>query len=371
MRYEVNLAMQLAPKQAGGGIHPAPLEETSLFKEALLGVSDLNLVNSSALSLQLNKSMRSLLASEPLLIINKKLGYKIRYYLNRASWSGTRYDVQGYFAFDPIPLSRSQEIIKQAQQRVEVYQGSVRHLLKSLVLGRAREEGFEMNPIVQVKPSIPNYYTLEATSMVTITYRGAASQLTFVGPVQSSVDGNLLIPQNLQVSGPMVDKSSPFVLPQDYVPVIPGADDFMQYYERIYVHTDKPYYYPGEPLWFKGYINYYNPSWRDSLSRVAYVEIISPDKKVLLTKTLRIESGLFHGEFLLPDSLASGSYFLRSYTQLGRNYGDGNLFMKSIPVMAMTERADHQQAVNASMEDPRLLIKSDKAVYKTREKINL
>lgn len=368
MRYEVNLALKPAPKQSGP---IAPPEETSLFKEALLGVSDLNLINASALSVVQHKSTKSLIASQPLIIINKRLGYKIRYFLNQAIWSGKQYDVQGYFTFERIPVSGSREIIALAQRRVDAYSGSMRHLLKSLVAGTTKEEGFELSPAVEIKPSIANYFAIMVTSPTSVTYHGVTSQITTSGSLQASVDGILLIPQHMTVSGPMLNKSTPFTLPEDYVPVVPGADEFMQYYEKIYVHTDKPYYYPGEPLWFKGYVNYYKPSLRDSLSRVVYVEIINPDRKLTASKTLRIDSGLFKGEFVLPDSLAPGNYFLRAYTQLARNYGDENLFMKSIPVIAMTDRVDHQQSENTASEDLRLSIKTDRALYKTREKVTL
>jgi len=367
-RYEVNLSLQPAPKQSGS---PAPPEETSLFKEALLGVNDLNLVNASALSIVQRKSIKSLMASEPLHIINKRLGYKIRYYLDQAVWSGRQYEVQGYFTFETISASGTKEIIALAQRRVSAYSGSLRHLLKSLVSGTTKEEGFELTPAISTKPSISNYHTLILTSPTSVTYQGVTSQLTTSGSLQASADGILLIPQHLAVSGPMADKSSAFMLPQDYFPVVPGADDFMQYYEKIYVHTDKPYYYPGEPLWFKGYINYYKPALRDSLSRVAYVEIIGPEKKLIASKTLRIDSGLFNGEFALPDSLAPGNYFLRAYTQLARNYGDEALFMKSIPVINLTARVDPQQGANITSGDPRVSITADKPLYQTREKITL
>ncbi len=367
-RYEVNLALQPAPKQSGP---IAPAEETSLFKEALLGISDLNLINSSALSVVQHKSAKTLTASEPLIMINKRLGYKIRYYLNQAIWSGNQYKVQGYFTFETIPVSGSKEIIELAQRRVDAYSGSMRHLLKSIVSGTAKEEGFELSPAIEIKPSIANYFALMVSSPTSVTYHGGASQIITSGSIQASADGILLIPQHMAVSGPMSDKSAPFLLPEDYVPVVPGADDFMQYYERIYVHTDKPYYYPGEPLWFKGYINYYEPSWRDSLSKVAYVELIDPSKKVILSKTLRIDSGFFHSDFILPDSLAAGGYFLRAYTQLSRNYGDDNLFVKSLPVLSMVDRLDRHQSVNDTISNPHVAVHLDKKRYSTREKISL
>ena len=58
------------------------------------------------------------------------------------------------------------------------------------------------------------------------------------------------------------------------------------------------YYYPGEPLWFKGYINYGNKAHQDSLSRVVYG--IDCTREVIVSKALRIDSGLFVGELFDP-----------------------------------------------------------------------
>ncbi|HQQ96058.1 MAG TPA: carboxypeptidase-like regulatory domain-containing protein [Cyclobacteriaceae bacterium] len=367
-RYEVNLTLQRSPKQSGS---PAPPEETGLFKETLSGVNDLNLVNTSALTFVRNGAGKRLTAADPLILINRGLGYRISYYLNQAIWTGSKYDVKGYYTFEPISFGRSEEIIEVAQRRVDAYSGSVRHLLKSLVAGTAESEGFTVSPPIAVKASIANYYILTGEKTTSVSYKGMLSQLTMDESLQVSEDGILLIPNTLAVTGPMAGKSKDLILPQDYVPVIPGADDLMQYYEKIYVQTDKPYYYPGEPLWFKGYINYYEPSWRDSLSKVAYVELIDPSKKVILSKALRIDSGLFHSDFILPDSLTAGGYYLRAYTQLSRNYGDDRLFVKSLPVLSMVDRLNRSQSVNDTVSNPHLIVHPDKKRYSTREKISL
>lgn len=369
-RYEVNLTLKPAARQDGKR-QSLSAELLKQFTKSLPGSGDLELVNPSVLSLVENKAGKWLEADEPLIIINSKLGYRVRYHLLKTPWSAAPFTPTGYFTFEGISPSLSKDIIDQARHRVAAYKGSLQHLLQSLVSGTTQAEGFVFSSPIEVKPSIANYFTLTGEPTITVTFDGVSSSLKMEGPLQTSRDGILLIPQNVTVTGVMAEKSAPFVLPQDYVPVIPGADDFMQFYERIYVHTDKPYYYPGEPLWFKGYVNYYKPSLRDSLSRVVYVEFIDPDKKILLTRTLRIDQGLFHGDFILPDSLTHGGYYLRAYTRLSRNYGDEHLFAKSIPVLSMIDRADHQQGVNEPTVDRNVILRPDKQVYKTREKITL
>jgi len=80
------------------------------------------------------------------------------------------------------------------------------------------------------------------------------------------------------------------VLPNDYIPG-KGGDfvslksfskaqfDLDRLREKVYVHTDKSYYYPGEVIWLKGYMKYNYPEIADSLSAVLYVDVIGADKK--------------------------------------------------------------------------------------------
>lgn len=91
--------------------------------------------------------------------------------------------------------------------------------------------------------------------------------------------------------------------------------------ESTVVHTNKPYYYPTERVWYKVYLIYANYNYRDSLSKVLNVDLISPEKKIVWQKKLKIDDGVSSGDFALSDSLKAGVYFLRTYTSWMRNYG--------------------------------------------------
>ena len=381
--YALNLSIESLKKEKGlklpVGDH-AP--EILKFKEALFRkdhLADFKLLNEAALTFVNKPDGLHLKADEPILIDNNTLGYQLRYYLLNCTFAGNDIQVHGYFTFLPTQAQGSEQIVQWFANRLKIYQGSLRHLLKSLLEGKTNADGFDLldkngavlNPSILIAPSIPNYHKVLLEDAITVRYKGISSQLIPKGSLQINNEGILLIPQNLEVAGSMASQSTPTLLPNDYLPVIPETEDYMRFYEKAYVHTDKPYYYPGEPLWFKGYVNYYNPTWRDSLSQVVYVEIIHPKKSIVLSKTLRIDSGFFHGDFILPDTLSSGGYFLRAYTQLSRNYGDENLFIKSIPVLNMTDKADAAQVITETNADNGLTVTTDKPKYKSREKITL
>ncbi|MDI9357310.1 MAG: carboxypeptidase-like regulatory domain-containing protein, partial [Chitinophagaceae bacterium] len=86
------------------------------------------------------------------------------------------------------------------------------------------------------------------------------------------------------------------------------------YREKVYVHSDKPYYYQGEPMWFKIYVNYKSPEIRDQQSKTLYVEFFSPQKKIIMERVYPIKDGMSFGNWVIPDTLGSGNYYLRVYT---------------------------------------------------------
>jgi TonB-dependent Receptor Plug Domain len=107
------------------------------------------------------------------------------------------------------------------------------------------------------------------------------------------------------------------------------------------------------------------------LSKVVYVELINPQKRINQSKMVRIDSGFFHNNFILPDTLTSGTYYLRAYTSLNRNFGDSNLYVKPIPVLSITDKVDPGQGKSTLVQSNLLSIATDKASYGTREKILL
>jgi hypothetical protein len=109
--------------------------------------SDCKIKNSGALKFRLNKITDELIvtSSEPLVIENKALGYKVIYDLVKFSFSfKTRYLVfSGYPFFEEMEgnLSKKQ---KWKKKRLEVYQGSLMHFMRSVYMNTIIKEGFEI-----------------------------------------------------------------------------------------------------------------------------------------------------------------------------------------------------------------------------------
>ncbi|RYY09951.1 MAG: hypothetical protein EOO36_21375, partial [Cytophagaceae bacterium] len=118
-----------------------------------------------------------------------------------------------------------------------------------------------------------------------------------------------------------------FRQPTDDNPVRVLAERVAQFYnraklEKVYLQLDRPVYGTGETIWFSAYIVDGLRHRPDSLSKILYVELLSPQRSLVARRTLRVEpGGLTNGDIELDDSLRAGTYVLRAYTNWMRNAG--------------------------------------------------
>src|SRR5690606_2015023 len=96
--------------------------------------------------------------------------------------------------------------------------------------------------------------------------------------------------------------------------------------EKVYLHTDKPYYAIGDEIWFKAYLVDAKNLKPSSVSNVLYVELI--DQKDILKKIIKIPliAGFGWGNITLADSLNEGNYRLRAYSNWMRNFSEAYFY---------------------------------------------
>ncbi len=90
--------------------------------------------------------------------------------------------------------------------------------------------------------------------------------------------------------------------------------------EWVYTHLNKSSYITGDDIWFTSYV--LNPSNRqlNLATSKLYVELWSPQKKLVSRRILFVKEGTSSHYIHLPDSLAPGSYCFRAYTNWMRNF---------------------------------------------------
>jgi len=103
--------------------------------------------------------------------------------------------------------------------------------------------------------------------------------------------------------------------------------------EKVYLHTDRDYYNSGDDIWFKAYITDAFTNIPIPYTKNLHVELISSAAEIIQSRVLRVEDGIANGDFHLTDSIATGNYLIRAYTNYMRNFDDQFFFSKSIAVI--------------------------------------
>jgi hypothetical protein len=121
--------------------------------------------------------------------------------------------------------------------------------------------------------------------------------------------------------------------------------------EEIYIHSDRKEYISGEDIWFNIYLidrQTFKPSLN---SKIAYFELLNSENRPVLQKRILLEGGFGPGQILLPDTLSTGSYTIRAYTNWMKNFLPLNCFMQEIKVYnafstKTVKRKTHAEDIN-------------------------
>ena len=395
------------------------------FKDIFLTKSDVakqcEILNPYVLNFSKEGGVLTATSIEAIEVSNLYLGYKISFFLETFRVDRNTSNVTGYLKFDEISTKGGATALGWMENRKNEFSGSLQHFFKSILNNQINKEEFYLyaagadaadlsekksNFFEQLGTSItpydtsslispgndPNTFKVNIRGNLEVHHRGSLSDAKHYSDVPYAVsritskngfalvdiNGFILNEEDLLVEGDMekslLIKQLPFNYKVEKVVTVKKVTkrvraDRVQ--EKIYIHSDKPYYYPGEMVWLKTYINYRYPQLRDSISKTLYVEFINPQHKIVRSQILRIDRGFARGNFIVPDTVSHGSYYLRAYTNLNRNFGDEELFIKPISVLAMTEQVELDQEAPLPTNNNSIIISSNKRTYRTREKITL
>lgn len=129
----------------------------------------------------------------------------------------------------------------------------------------------------------------------------------------------------------------------------PSGASVTLFFEKVYLFTDRDHYTPGDDIWYSSFLVNAQTNVLTESSSNLYVELISPASKIIDRKMIRLDKGLGRGDFKLGDSIPSGTYRLRAYTNWMRNFGDKFLFEKNLTVYSPDETVS--KAVSSAKSD--------------------
>lgn len=401
--------------------------ELRRFKNLFLGndnlASQCEIINPWVIEFPEDNTTNSFRATaiQPIEIKNLGLGYHLTFDLREFYFTPQYYIIAGATRF--VEMDTTDQTVKQAwgKNRQETYKKSPANMFRAMITNRHSQEGFmlyankpggaetlnmrsdifanelgksviEYNPETLVTPGRrPGEYKIYMKGRVEVhyekgystinTYKDAPYPISWMevngNYVNINSNGVVLNQKDVTFSGDMDKRKVATLLPMDYNPPFSlesntqMAKDANGLQEKVYLHLDKPYYYKGEQLFFKAYLNYANPNLRKELSKVVYVELISENRDILIQKKFKIENGQAVGDMFLPDTLDQKKYYLRSYTTWNRNYGPDTYFVKAVPVLSPYERVKDSEASQESKSQILVEFKPDKNEYSIRNKVSV
>ncbi|RRB14250.1 carboxypeptidase-like regulatory domain-containing protein [Larkinella knui] len=363
------------------------------FKKLLFGEpfgGQCLLVNSEALNFKEKKEHLYATANEPLIIENQALGYRLIYALQHfdAAPSGSVYSA-GTARFEELKPENERQASRFRRNRLTAYQGSIRHLMASLIDNTFQQAGFQvyqedgtkMIPLerrqITLVAAVSEYKRLIPVQVSTLiqpgrlsTERRLVSPLKLIvfythassnfspypdaryaytemnlpgGQMQMTVNGVITMPEGMEAKGSMGNDRLSTMLPADWKPegnekeslpngplatqgklAPPDAsleritaafnDRFKVLAPSVFVHIDKPLYATGDRLWMSTYVLDATHYQRTGGQTALHVDLLTSSGKLVQHQWVRIVDGRGQGNFRLSDTLLTGTYRLRAYT---------------------------------------------------------
>ncbi|MBS1501283.1 MAG: hypothetical protein JST32_04430 [Bacteroidetes bacterium] len=117
--------------------------------------------------------------------------------------------------------------------------------------------------------------------------------------------------------------------------------------EKVYLHLDRPYYYPGDTIWFKAYTVAGKHHQLSVLSGVLYCELVNSNDSVVIRRVLKLAAGITWGDFSVSRAWKPGNYHIRAYTNWMRNAGTAWFFNRRVRIIgpiAVSSSLSHVKA---------------------------
>ena len=101
------------------------------------------------------------------------------------------------------------------------------------------------------------------------------------------------------------------------------------YFEKLFIHVNKTSYFIDDTIWFKAYVGDSDNKPSLKTTRLS-VNLLDSKGAIIQEKSVFIYKGVGKGQFVLKDSLKSGTYYIQAFTNYMRNFGGDNFCLQEI-----------------------------------------
>ncbi len=403
--------------------HYLPFFTKALFSEIRSGLGVFTLENPHVLQFKkINKAVISIHATAPLVIINNRLGYQWKCFIEEANLkrhkAQFKLEIACLVKMNTLSAKNTNQRSNWEENRTIEYGGSWNHFISSLVDGNQKREGFlpysfhgtvnEKKPkfksIVGKQLQLVNpdsiitaengkiylrniagleihHQTRKGKNNFYRKYSNTVTRLISDSAKVAVTRSGIFAPEDLMLTG----SPTTFLktVPVDYKlethfsdlePLVflknSNIKIVNQLREKVYVQTSKPYFHPTDTIWMKAYLKYVVPQLADTLSKVLYVDLLDSIGAVIENHILKIENGMAHGDFVLPLDLRPGNYYIKAYTNWMRNFNE--VFIKPVPIIKLNSFIEPQANTPVLASGKvKVTLTADKQQYKTRSSVGI
>jgi hypothetical protein len=338
------------------------------------------ILNPWILDFEENKGILAAKANDVLEIDNQFLGYKIKYSLAYFKYDGTQVSYAGYTQFTPYFTNDQTTKEYWADNRQNAYRTSDLYFFKSLINKKTadfevfvdkygedpskRNSFFYQNQSKKLRALVLDslvkvekegtIYTLRVPERLEIHHRDIQGDFSIYKdkpcqvfwietngqPVRFNKDGLVLNPQHCSFSGYISSKRVADMLPIDFEEILPITPNvtkskWQDKVETPFFTVNKPYYFSKDIIDLQGIMQYKNPKYADSLSKLIHIELLNPQTHQLIVhQRVSIDEGLFRAKIVLNNAVQQPTtYLLRVYTHWMLNFGDNAYAYRWVSVL--------------------------------------
>ncbi len=103
--------------------------------------------------------------------------------------------------------------------------------------------------------------------------------------------------------------------------------------EKVILFTDRSIYIAGEQIQFSASLFSSENKGSSNVSRILYCELVTPDGNIITNKKFLINQLSAAGCILIPKDQVTGTYYIRAYTKLMREFGPFSYEYKQIRII--------------------------------------
>ncbi len=107
--------------------------------------------------------------------------------------------------------------------------------------------------------------------------------------------------------------------------------------EKVFLHLDKDVYVTGENIYYKAYVVNASKNSLSLNSKILYLQLSNYKLQVVMSLKANLTDGISKSCFIIPDTLSTGYYKIKAFTNWMRNMGEDFYFSANVIIVKQSD----------------------------------